>query len=116
VRELLVVILIMTACRQGAGGRCQFRSDCDEGLACILPATFVCPPQFPTCTPCLIGGTCQPESRSPLCESSAECAPGSMCLAATSCAEQGLHVCVPHPDLSIAIADLAVDLSPPETD
>jgi hypothetical protein len=116
VSKLLVVILIMTGCRQGTGGRCQVRSDCDDGLACVLPATFVCPPQFPTCTPCLIGGTCQPESRSPLCESNAECAPGSLCVAATSCAEQGLQVCVANLDLSVAIADLALDLSPPESD
>ena len=51
-RLLLLASLSLTAsaCKQGAGDRCQVQSDCDDNLLCVLPAGGT--PQS--------GGTCQP--------------------------------------------------------
>ena len=33
----LLLAISLSACKQGAGSRCQVTSDCDDGLVCILP-------------------------------------------------------------------------------
>ena len=53
------ILLLLAACSQSVGERCQLDSDCDPGLVCVLPATWQCPPNIPKCPANLVGGSCQ---------------------------------------------------------
>jgi hypothetical protein len=95
--SLLAGFLSLAGCKQGLGDRCQLRSDCAAGLACLLPVGGNC----------IVGGSCQPENQQDrLCGSSSDCAAGLSCLVSSSCTDNGARVCMAAPDLAAVSFDL----------
>jgi hypothetical protein len=83
-RVMVLAVLLVLGCKQGVGDRCQLRSDCQSGLACVLPMQGSC----------LVGGTCQLESPGDQrCSRDEDCAAGLACRRSTSCADEGASIC-----------------------
>jgi len=88
----------IAGCKQGLGERCQIRSDCASGLACVLP---------PGAT-CLLGGSCQPETTTEHhCIRDDDCGAGLFCATSADCTESGARVCTATTDLAMPPPDLA---------
>jgi hypothetical protein len=84
------VLLLLAGCKQGEGERCQLRSDCAEGLQCVVPMS----------ESCQNGGTCQPEQpNGKLCSSDRDCDPGFSCRESRSCTDENATVCTTPPDM-----------------
>ena len=94
----LLALVIFAACKQGLNERCQLRSDCADGLTCVI-----------TTGSCIMGGLCQvPTATQVRCTTGAECQPGLACQTSTQCYDEGARVCTAAADLAVAVPDLAV--------
>ncbi len=89
-------------CGGGAGDRCQTRSDCNAGLACVLSGALLdeCKMYNPACPPCVAGGFCQvPIATEKRCATNDDCDPGLVCAKSSLCTEQGAMVCTAVSDM-----------------
>jgi hypothetical protein len=103
----IAIVILLAACKQGPGERCQLTRDCESGLTCVLPKSWTCPDQNPMCPACLPGGTCQaPDDDSRRCTGDSDCLPGHLCVPSSSCGEEGASTCAGRPPDMSAPDDL----------
>jgi hypothetical protein len=96
-------VLLLAACSQGLGDRCQSDSDCGDGLVCLLKDNPECPKSAPGCNACLVGGRCVEATfeRDQTCISHGECGGGRRCQVSTSCARKGQRFCADQVDAGV---------------
>jgi hypothetical protein len=97
-------MLLVAACSQEVGQRCQSDDECVAGAVCVLQVHWECPKQFPHCNACLVGGVCEPLVEEP-CTRDDDCGAGRHCEPSGACAHPGKRFCVDDFDLSVPPRD-----------